>query len=334
MLRIYQRKLEVSIRKNKSKDNTCVVYQHIGYQRNPDIKNKLIVDEKVKDIVEKIFMMYANGHGSTEIVNYLNSNKYLSPTGYRKTGIVQNENTNLTQICNESLKHETSKFCNIQNQKYYNWNEVTLCNMLKNEVYIGNTIQNKKTVVSYKVHKTKTVEKENQIRVNDTHEAIIDKDIFKKVQCILEKRGTNSKFKYNYLLRGMLYCYHCKRKLQIVRKKSSKKNVKAYAYITCSNHKKRGCYSLSMNYEKFEDEMINLVRKICRRYANKEVFYTIYEKYQNKTFDTTKKYQKEIEQIDKQIKNINNHLDKLYLDKLQGIVEEEDYVRISRKADI
>ena len=26
----------------------------------------------------------------------------------------------------------------------YNWNEVTLCNMLKNEVYIGNTVQNKK----------------------------------------------------------------------------------------------------------------------------------------------------------------------------------------------
>ena len=36
--------------------------------------------------------MYANGHGSVEIVNYLNTNKYLSPTGYRKTGIIQDEN--------------------------------------------------------------------------------------------------------------------------------------------------------------------------------------------------------------------------------------------------
>ena len=33
-------------------------------------------------------------------------------------------------------------------------------------------------VVSYKVHKIRTVEKENQIRVNGTHEAIIDKDTF------------------------------------------------------------------------------------------------------------------------------------------------------------
>lgn len=57
----------------------------------------------------------------------------------------------------------------------------------KNEVYIGNTIQNKKSVISYKVKKIRTVEKENQIRVDNTHEAIIDKDTFEKVQCIIEK---------------------------------------------------------------------------------------------------------------------------------------------------
>ena len=32
--------------------------------------------------------MYENGHGTVEIVNYINKNKYLSPTGYRKTGLV------------------------------------------------------------------------------------------------------------------------------------------------------------------------------------------------------------------------------------------------------
>ena len=71
--------------------NICVVFQHIGYKRHPNIKNKLIIDEQVKNIVEKIFDMYANEHGSVEIVNYLNSNKYLSPTGYRKTGLVQDK---------------------------------------------------------------------------------------------------------------------------------------------------------------------------------------------------------------------------------------------------
>lgn len=301
-------------------ESICVVFQHIGYKRHPSIKNKLIIDEQVKDIVEKIFDMYANGHGSVEIVNYLNTNKYLSPTGYRKTGLVQDENKNLTP-----------EPCCSRNKTNYDWNEVTLCNMLKNEVYIGNTIQNKKSVVSYKVHKIRTVEKENQIRVDNTHEPIIDKDIFEKVQCILEKRGTNTKLKYDYLLRGLLCCYHCKRKLQIVLKKNSKRNAKSHPYITCSDHKSRGCYPLSINYEKFEKHIIYVVKKICQIYADKETFYSIYEKYQNKTLDIRDGYKKKLEQLDKAILDINSNLDKMYMDKLQGIILEEEYIRISQK---
>ncbi len=289
-------------------ENIYVVFQHIGYKRHPNIKNKLIIDEQVKSVVEKIFDMYANGHGSVEIVNYLDTNNYLSPTGYRKTGIVQDEN-----------------------KSNYNWNEVTLCNMLKNEVYIGNTVQNKKSVVSYKVKKIRTVEKGNQIRVNNTHEPIIDKDTFEKVQCILEKRGTNTKLKYDYLLRGLLYCYHCKRKLQIVLKKNSKRNAQSHPYITCSDAKSRDCYPLNINYEKFEEHIIYVVKKICQIYADKEVFYSIYEKYQNKTLDIGKGYKKKIEQINNQVSDINNSLDKMYMDKLRGIITEEDYVRISNK---
>ena len=281
-----------------------------GYKKHHSIKNKLVVDRKVRSVVEKIFDMYAHGNGSSEIVNYLNSNKYLSPSGYRKTGIVQDEN-----------------------KTGYNWNEVTLCNMLRNEVYIGNTVQNKKSVISYKVKKIKTVEKENQIRVNNTHEPIIDKDTFEKVQCILEKRGTNTKLKYDYLLRGLLYCYHCKRKLQIVLKKNSKRNLKAHPYITCSDAKERGCYPLSMNYEKFEKHIIDIVKKICRIYSDKEVFEKIYEKYQNKTIDIREGYKNKLSQINKTINEINSNLDKMYMDKLRGVLQEEDYVRVSQKFD-
>lgn len=203
--------------------------------------------------------------------------------------------------------------------------------MLKNEVYIGNTIQNKKSVVSYKVHKIRSVEKENQIRVDSTHEPIIDKDTFEKVQCILEKRGTNTKLKYDYLLRGLLYCYHCKRKLQIVLKKNSKRNSTSHPYITCSNYRKRECHPLNINYERFENHIIYVVKKICSIYANKEIFYSIYEKSQNKTLDILGRYKKKIELIDKSILAINNNLDKMYIDKLQGIILEKDYIRVSRK---
>ena len=281
-----------------------------GYKKHTSIKNKLVVDRKVKSVVEKIFDMYSNGHGSSEIVNYLNSHQYLSPLGYRKTGIVQDGN-----------------------KTGYNWNEVTLCNMLRNEVYIGNTVQNKKSVISYKVKKIRSVEKENQIRVNNTHDPIIDKDTFEKVQCILEKRGTNTKLKYDYLLRGLLYCYHCKRKLQIVLKKNSKRNSKAHPYITCSDAKVRGCYPFNMNYEKFEKHIIGIVKKIFRIYADKEVFAKVFEKYQNKTLDIREGFRNKLSQINKAINEINSNLDKMYMDKLRGILQEEDYIRVSKKID-
>lgn len=316
--------------KQKSGEYMCSIPAY-GYRRHPSIKNKLIIDEQVKDVVEKIFDMYANSHGSVEIVKFLNSNKYLSPTGYRKTGIVQDENKNLTRLSNQRLQSGSPEPCCSRNKKEYDWNEVTLCNMLKNEVYIGNTVQNKKSVISYKVKKIRTVEKENQIRVDNTHEAIIDKDTFEKVQCIIEKRGTNTKLKYDYLLRGLLYCYHCKRKLQIVLKRNSKRNAKSHPYITCSDAKERGCYPLNMNYEKFEKHIIYIVKKICQIYADKEIFYSIYEKYQNKTLDIQEGYKKKIEQINKVILDINNNLDKMYMDKLRGVLQEEDYIRVSQK---
>ena len=97
--------------KQKNGEYMCSIPAY-GYKRHPNIKNKLIIDEQVRNVVEKIFDMYVNGHGSVDIVNFLNSNKYLSPSGYRKTGIIQDEN-----------------------KTGYNWNEITLCSMLRNEVY-------------------------------------------------------------------------------------------------------------------------------------------------------------------------------------------------------
>lgn len=187
MQRIYRRKLEVYSKKNKSKENIYAVHQHIGYKKDSNSKNKLVIDNNVADVVRKIFDMYVNGTGSKLIVEYLNINHYLSPSGYRKTGIVQNEN-----------------------KTNYFWNATTLCDMLKNEVYIGNTVQNKVSVVSYKVKKLRKVEKEKHIRVNNTHEPIIDKDVFEKAQIIHKQRAKKVVKQYDYLLRGMIYCKHCR----------------------------------------------------------------------------------------------------------------------------
>lgn len=86
-----------------------------------------------------------------------------------------------------------------------------------------------------------------------------------------------------------------------------------------------------MNYDKFESHILYVIKKICQIYADKEIFYGVYEKYQNKTLDIRQGYLNKIEQIDRAIFEINNNLDKMYMDKLRRVLQEEDYVRVSQK---
>ena len=66
------------------------------------------------------------------------------------------------------------------------WNGTTIRRILKNEVYIGNTIGHKVKKINYKLKKQIMLNKDEWIKVENTHEAIILKEDFYKVQNILE----------------------------------------------------------------------------------------------------------------------------------------------------
>lgn len=276
-----------------------------GYKRHPTIKNKLMVDNNVAFVVKKIFDMYDDGIGSVRITKYLNENNYNPPKVYRQTGIVQDENGEKS------------------------WNEVAVMHILQNEAYIGNLIQNKTPVISYKVKKTRKTDKSEQIRVNNTHESIIDKDLFERIQPIIQVRRRNSEFKYEYLLRSFLYCKHCGRKLQIVLKKNAKRQCKKRPYITCSDHKSRGCYALNMNYDKFEERVLKVIKQVCEIYHNKKVFYRLYSQLDSKNINIKAKYEKSLQSLEYDIRDINFKLDKMYNDRLNDVITDEDYKRYS-----
>ena len=276
-----------------------------GYKRHPTIKNKLVIDNNVAYVVRKIFDMYDNGVGSVLIKKYLDDNHYNPPKVYRQTGLVQNENGTKT------------------------WNEVAIMNILQNEVYIGNMIQNKTPVISYKVKKTRKTDKSEQIRVDNTHEPIIDKELFERIQPVIQVRRRNSEFKYEYLLRSFLYCKHCGRKLQVVLKRNANRQCRKLPYITCMDYKPRGCYPLTMNYYKFEKQVLNVIKQVCEIYHNKEKFYSLYNQVDNNNINLKSKFEKNIKSLEYGIKEINFKLDKMYNDRLNEIITEEDYKRFS-----
>lgn len=101
-------------------------YAPLGYKRDPDKKNSIIIDEETKWIVEKIFDLAAHGAGSAKIARNLIKEKVPTP-GYL-------------------LYQKYGKFANIyegaSEEKSYAWTLAVVKSILKNETYIGNTIHN------------------------------------------------------------------------------------------------------------------------------------------------------------------------------------------------
>ena len=94
------------------------------------------------------------------------------------------------------------------------WGITTVCTILKNEMYIGNMVQGKQRVISYKVHEKITPPKEEWFIVENTHEAIIYRETFDKAQRLQERDTRTAPGKKQlYLFSGLLRCADCKRSL-------------------------------------------------------------------------------------------------------------------------
>lgn len=119
--------------------------------------------------------------------------------------------------------------------------------------------------------------------------------------------------------------------MQIVLKVNHHSNRPKIPYIVDTGYQKRGCYVRNFNYPKFEKRILEIVRKVCRIYANRTMLEETYKKVKNKSIDLVASVKKQIEIIDIKIADINKNLDSLYNDKLNGILTDIDFTRISAK---
>lgn len=96
----------------------------------------------------------------------------------------------LNSICKDLIKDNIPTPARLNNSGNNTlWNTTTIRRILKNEVYIGNTIGHKVKKINYKLKKQIMLNKDNWIKVENTHEPIISKEDFYKVQNILSKRS-------------------------------------------------------------------------------------------------------------------------------------------------
>lgn len=281
----------------------CTVAPY-GYKKDKVQKNHLIIDENTSYIVKDIFNMYLNGNSVYSIRDNLNKREIQSPSGYAKKQI------------------EIKK-----------WNTVTILNILSNKAYIGTTVANKRTNLSYKSKKRIKVPEKEYVITENTHEPIIEKEDFEKVQILLAKKSINKKNKHEYIFRGLIKCKTCHSNLE-VGAKLTKKGIEIknpIPYITCRNSKKGMCSPQHLNYYKFEKETMEYLKKFLSLYANKDNLKKIYTDYKNNKNGSIDKYKKEIKLIDSKITNISSQIDNIYFDKINHVISQDDYFRYTNK---
>lgn len=155
-----------------------------GYKKSEDDKYKLVVDRKVVDNVKMIFDMYLKGYSQGQIAKELTQRKIDTPKKYKGQKVAINE-----------------------------WRNDSISRILKDPTYTGALILNKYET-DYLTKKTKKIPREEWRLKENTHEAIIEKEVFEEVQKMLEDKFYKPKRHYEYLLKDLVYCGHCKSKMQ------------------------------------------------------------------------------------------------------------------------
>lgn len=187
-----------------------------GYMRGED-KNKLIVDSCAAEIVKEIFAMKMEGMSQQAIADELNRLGVLSPAEYKKE---------------QGSGYKTV----FQTHSRAKWTAVAVLRVLTNEVYMGTLIQGKESTPNYKVRVREKKPKEEWIRVENAHEAIISRTDFELISDILQKdtRVSTGKSAVS-VYSGYLVCADCG--CSMVRKKVRSGSLE-YVYYVCSGNKK------------------------------------------------------------------------------------------------
>lgn len=279
-----------------------------GYQRDPEDKGHLIPDPEYAPIVKKIFDMAYEGIGLSEITTYLNDNKIKTPSSLKRKN-----------------PHARNKYNPI-------WTVSSVKKILKNQMYVGDMVQSVQTKVSYKSKKKKTLPKGNWDIVKNTHEPIVDRIIFEKVQNNVKRTNvTNITKRDKRLFENLLYCKECGNALTVTYRKNHD-----YWTINCNRYsrdpKRRMCEPHFSPYDKLEESLLEVIKSTCKQYIDglniSELSNDIANNKKNNNQD-----KEQFNELKKREKEYVSKLDMLYQDKFKGIISESTFTRITKDTE-
>lgn len=198
-----------------------------GYQKDPaNPKRKIIPDEETAPIVKYIFSLCMSGKGPTQIAVQLREEQISIPAYYyyKKNGV---------------------KIIGFDPVKPYYWSSTTVGKILENEVYLGHTVNLKFTTLSYKNKKRVKRPESERIRIENTHEPLIDQTTWDIVQDIRRHKRRPAKMAEQNIFSGLLYCKDCG-KAMVLSRAHTMDAVKNN--FQCATYRKRGKETCSGHY--------------------------------------------------------------------------------------
>jgi len=312
------RKIKAAIKVRAQQGKYRTTAAPFGYMKDPADHNHLIVDPETAPYVAKIYDLVLKGWGNFRIRDYLREHKVPIPAWYQTE----------RGITDKAYMFKTEE------QKYL-WRPDTLRNLIRNQVYCGDTV-NCKTGAIFKTKKHPRKDPEEWIIVENTHEAIVSRDVWERAnKMVAVKRVEYNEKMKSYqptLFRGLLKCYDCGYAM------SRRKYGSASARIVyfCGRYATYGSASCT-HHKIFEDDLVEAVLADINEKARLAI--TDRQKLIDMITSREKKAEKSLSdsaetkviKYTKRLADLDKLVEKLYEDHVLGSLSDENYKRLLSK---
>lgn len=316
------RKACSSLAAKRKKGDYIGSYAPYGYQKDPENKNHLIVDPVTAPIVRQIYLWRAVGDGYGTITRKLNAQGIPSPGRYRyEQGIITNNNKKGSALL---------------------WNRHALTELLRNIAYIGHLAQGKCRAslhAGIPVHQT---DKSEWDIAYNTHEPIIDEELFQAVQAINEEQSAIYKAnygKYSHLpketnpYRKHLVCADCGTQLKLVRfiARGGEKGYYSYVCPTFEEHKELRCACRkSIRSNLIDTAVLSALNAQLQLFSDSQkVLNKLLAK--NEAIMEKKRENPELKRLEKELSSKESFSVSLYDDWKSGLLTLEEYTFAKEK---
>jgi DNA invertase Pin-like site-specific DNA recombinase len=291
-------------------------YAPLGYIKDPDKTGHLIVDEENRWIIEKIFDMAAHGIGAGKITRLLIEEKV--PTAgwinFQRDG---------------TFAHI---YAGAPEEKAYAWTIAQVKSILKEESYIGHSIHNKQSTISFKNKKKIRKPKDEWFRVENTHEAIISEELFRQVQEQIASRRRPTKDGKTQLFAGLVKCADCGWSLAYG---VNKQNSVPYAFYHCSKNG-QGLHQCSMHYIRYDVLYAYVLSRLqywsqLAQKSEEKLLKHVLNASDKQRNSAKKKQTSELSKAEKRKAEVNGLFAKMYEDWSSGRITEYNFNMLSEK---